>query len=156
MLKIAYSAFIFLFFSTNVIAADVASQESIKQAGIQLITAMVIKNQIDADVGCSKKTYADINLSEWADVLIKKDKGTPAEKSAIIKAYKDAVITMSKTKAPNSDKTLAQLTYSTAKDAAIKQNSSFVNNGIYCDVLYDFAIVSFKKSKEEIQKIVEN
>jgi hypothetical protein len=143
-------------FLINAGAEDFASQSSIKQAGLQLITAMVIKSQIDVDVGCSKKKYPEINLNEWVDVLIKKDNGTPDEKVKIIKAYNDALKTMTVSKAPNSDKTLAQATYLTIKDTVLKQNIRFADNGIYCDILYGFAVENFKKSKEEIQKTVKN
>jgi hypothetical protein len=139
--------------SLSIHAADPTNDERTKSAFNQALTAMMIKYELDRDKNCNKK-YKDINLNDWADSF-PADTKSKTTKSEIIEMMGTVLSKMNTTKAPNSDKTISQITYENIRESAVKSLSATGGDKNYCDFLYITVTGLVQKSKDNM-KLIKN
>lgn len=150
LLKNLFIFFIVVFAASQATASEPTEDERIAKAIQQIITSLLIKYELDSDINCQTKKYADFNLNEFVDSFPKINM-LESEKSKMIKTIKDAADKIKITKPQNSDKTISQITYLGMKDAFIKANAQIGNGANYCDQLYTAAGNIFQKSKDNLK-----
>jgi len=138
------------FLALNVIAAEPSNSERIQKSGAQVMSAFLLEFELQNDINCKFRKYADLDWNEWTSSF-PGNSGDEKNKNEAVKSLKEAIEVMKKTKSPNSDKTLSQVLYASMKDPLIKQNTEIGSKENYCDQLYGAAKSLFQKSKDNLK-----
>ena len=148
--KYIYFIAVLLCLTFKSFAAEPTNVERLQKANTLVISAFMMNYELQQDTNCKSKKYSDFDWNDWINNF-PANSGNEKSKLDALKSLKEAVEVMKKTKAPNSDKTISQVTYNNMKDSLIKQNNLLGSKEGYCDQLYSAAEGLLQKSKDNIK-----
>lgn len=147
-----FSILYLTYFSILASAAEPNVEERITKAGIQLVTAIVLKYEFERDANCKDSKSIYLDFDEWLN-SIPAESATLKEKTQGLQSLKASAERMKSEKPKNSDKTFSQLNYINMVDAIKRQNSSVGTDLKYCEQIYAGINNIFKKAVENAKLI---